>query len=282
MIQIDTMTDEGIISVDHCYLRVVTDGDSWSTHPNLQQATIERVGTQIALKKGPDDILVFTDNAQIKLNGDGLPANRDGNAIWVECTAIYAKITDEEITRYQNGDSIVTKSSREGYCVEQGTRKELRWAENDDNSIRVWITKYQNYLIRNILQMNVTFSEIVDTYENESGHTITYPVRLGKRRIDIKIEADLQGLEILMEMFKQPELLLFYKSPSDSCEQYGYFRKISDLQITTIARNPRFDNNPLLYQWQNKSPELSHFYPLDDGLQPHTGAYEFSVSLEEV
>ena len=80
----------------------------------------------------------------------------------------------------------------------------------------------------------------------------------------------------------QPELLLFYKSPSDSCEQYGYFRKTSDLQITTIARNPRFDNNPLLYQWQNKSPELSHFYPLDDGLQPHTGAYEFSVSLEEV
>lgn len=282
MIQIDTMTDEGIISVDHCYLRVVTDGDSWATHPNLQQATIERIGTQIALKKGTDDLVVFTEDAQIKLNGDGLPANRDGYAILVECTAIYTKITDEEITRYQNGDSIVTKSSREGYCIEQGTNKELRWAENDDNSIRVWITKYQNYLIRNILQMNVTFSEIVDTYENESGHTITYPVRLGKRRIDIKMEADLQGLEILMEMFKQPELLLFYKSPSDSCEQYGYFRKISDLQITTIARNPRFDNNPLLYQWQNKSPELSHFYPLDDGLQPHTGAYEFSVSLEEV
>lgn len=173
MIQIDTMTDEGIISVDHCYLRVVTDGDSWATHPNLQQATIERIGTQIALKKGKDDLVVFTEDAQIKLNGDGLPANRDGYAIWVECTAIYTKITDEEITRYQNGDSIVTKSSREGYCVEQGTRKELRWAENDDNSIRVWITKYQNYLIRNILQMNVTFSEIVDTYENESGHTIT-------------------------------------------------------------------------------------------------------------
>ena len=48
MIKIDTMTDEGIISVDHCYLRVVTDGDSWATPPNLQQATIERVGTQIA------------------------------------------------------------------------------------------------------------------------------------------------------------------------------------------------------------------------------------------
>ena len=63
MIQIDTMTDEGIISVDHCYLRVVTDGDSWATPPNLQQATIERVGTQIALKKGSDDIIVFTDNA---------------------------------------------------------------------------------------------------------------------------------------------------------------------------------------------------------------------------
>ena len=64
MIQIDTMTDEGIVSIDHCYLRVVTDGDSWETHPNLQQATVERVGTQIALKKDTDDILVFTDNAQ--------------------------------------------------------------------------------------------------------------------------------------------------------------------------------------------------------------------------
>ena len=61
----------------------------------------------------------------------------------------------------------------------------------------------------------------------------------------------------------------------------GYFRKTSDLQITTVSRNPKFDNNPFLYQMQSES-SVSYFYPLDDGLQPHTGAYEFSVSLEEV
>lgn len=287
MIQIDTMTDEGIVSIDHCYLRIVTDGDSWTTHTNLQQATIERVGTQIALKKGSDDILVFTDNAQIKLDGNGLPANRDGNAILVDCTAIYTLIeneVDSNYGKYINGDSIVTKSSRDGYCIEQSTGKEFRWAaEGDDNKrIRVWMVKYQNYLIRNVLQMDVSYSEDVNTYQNESGRTISYPVRLGKRKIAYKVETDLQGLDILTEIFQQPEILLFYKSASDSQEQYGYFRKTSDLQITTVSRNPKFDNNPFLYQWQYKSPELSHFYLLNDGLQPHTGAYEFSVSLEEV
>lgn len=286
MIQIDTMTDEGIVSIDHCYLRVVTDGDSWATHPNLQQATIERIGTQIALKKGSDDILVFTDNAQIKLDGDGLPANRNGNAILVDCTAIYTLIDDENDLNYgayQNGDSVVMKSSHKGYCVELNTRKEFRWfAEGDDGKkIRVWTTVYQNYLIRNVLQMDVTYSEDVNTYQNESGKTISYPVRLGKRKIAYKMETDLQGLDILTAIFRQPEILLFYKSASDSREQYGYFRKTSDLQITTVSRNPKFDNNPFLFQMQSES-SVSYFYPLDDGLQPHTGAYEFSVSLEEV
>ena len=286
MIQIDTMTDEGIVSIDHCYLRVVTDGSSWATPPNLQQATAERVGTQIALKKGSDDILVFTDNAQIRLDSDGLPANRNGNAILVDCTAIYALIEDENDLNYgayQNGDSIVMKSSHAGYCVEQSTRKEFRWfAEGDDGKkIRVWTTVYQNYLIRNVLQMNVTYSEDVNTYQNESGKTISYPVRLGKRKIEYKVETDLQGLDILTAIFRQPEILLFYKSASDSREQYGYFRKTSDLQITTVSRNPKFDNNPFLFQMQSES-STSYFYLLDDGLQPHTGAYEFSVSLEEV
>lgn len=286
MIQIDTMTDEGIVSIDHCYLRVVTDGSSWTTHPNLQQATAERVGTQIALKKGSDDILVFTDNAQIRLDSDGLPANRNGNAILVDCTAIYTLIEDENDLNYgayQNGDSIVMKSSHKGYCVELNTRKEFRWfAEGDDGKkIRVWATVYQNYLIRNVLQMDVTYSEDVNTYQNESGKTISYPVRLGKRKIAYKMETDLQGLDILTAIFRQPEILLFYKSASDSREQYGYFRKTSDLQITTVSRNPKFDNNPFLFQMQSES-STSYFYPLDDGLQPHTGAYEFSVSLEEV
>ena len=286
MIQIDTLTDAGIISVDHCYLRVVTDGYSWTTHPNLQQATIERVGTQIALKKGSDDIVVFTDNAQIRLDSKGFPANRDGYAVLVGCTAIYTLVEDEDNSnygKYINGDSVVTKSSHAGYCIEQSTRKEFRWAaEGDDGKkIRVWTTAYQNYLIRNVLQMDVAYSEDVNTYQNESSKTIAYPVRLGKRKIAYKVETDLQGLDILTEIFKQPEILLFYKSASDSQEQCGYFRKTSDLQITTVSRNPKFDNNPFLYQMQSKSP-TSYFYLLDDGLQQHTGAYEFSVSLEEV
>ena len=129
--------------------------------------------------------------------------------------------------------------------------------------------------------MDVAYSEDVNTYQNESGKTISYPVRLGKRKIEYKVETDLQGLDVLTEIFQQPEMLLFYKSASDSQEQCGYFRKTSDLQITTVSRNPKFDNNPFLYQMQSKSP-TSYFYLLDDGLQQHTGAYEFSVSLEEV
>lgn len=244
MIQIDTMTDEGIVSIDHCYLRVVTDGSSWTTHPNLQQATIERVGTQIALKKGSDDILVFTDNAQIKLDGDGLPANRNGNAILVDCTAIYTLIDDENDLNYgayQNGDSVVMKSSHKGYCVELNTRKEFRWfAEGDDGKkIRVWTTVYQNYLIRNVLQMDVTYSEDVNTYQNESGKTISYPVRLGKRKIAYKMETDLQGLDILTAIFRQPEICCFtslHRIAESSTDIFGK-RPTCRLQLSAATQN---------------------------------------------
>ena len=143
--------------------------------------------------------------------------------------------------------------------------------------------------MRNLLQFDVSYAETVNTYENESGQTITYPIRIGKRKIDLKIETDLQGLIMLKDYFSQPECFFFYRSTTDIEEQHGTFRKTSDVQIQTIANESNFRNSHLFDDASffcdvdsEYGDYLQRLYEFYKGNYYHTGAYEFSVSLEEV
>lgn len=300
MIQIYHKAEDSIEEANPCYIRFVTGGSTsdfgnWKTPSNLLDAKIEQVGTELALKKGSDDILVFTDHAQIKLDANGRAANRDGNGILVDCTEVFTKITDGDYAGdYQNSSGrIMRLPVTTGFCreVDPATGNLLERYRCDiinDTEIRVWIIEYHNYLIRQFLQFDVSYTEITNTYQNESGKTIQYPIRQGKRKIVLKLETNLNGLEHLKTFFQQPELLLFYQSPTDSAEQYGRFRKTADIQIQTISRNHSFDNHPFLYQLEAYGTNITYFWSLSEVLayqqkySDSSGIYELSVSLEEV
>ncbi len=299
MIQIYHKEDY-IEEANPCYIRFITSGSTsdfgdWKTPSNLLQADIERIGTELALKKGADDILVFTNRAQIKLDGNGRAANRDGYGILVDCTEIFTKIAEGDFAGdYQNNSGrVMHLLTTSGFCkeVDIATGNLLGRYRCDilnDTEIRVWIIEYHNYLIRQFLQFDISYSEISNTYQNESGMTIQYPIRQGKRKIDLKLETNLNGLEHLKTFFQQPELLLFYQSPTDSAEQYGRFRKTADIQIQTISRNHDFDNHPLLYQLAAYGTNTTYFWPLPEILayqqkySNSSGIYELSISLEEI
>lgn len=300
MIQIYHQTENYIEETNPCYVRLITGGSTsdfgdWKTPSNLLLADIERVGTELALKKGADDILVFTNHAQIKLDGNGRAANRDGNGILVDCTEVFTKITEGDYAGdYQNsGGRIMRLPVTTGFCreVDIATGNLLERYRCDiinDTEIRVWIIEYHNYLIRQFLQFDVSYTEIANTYQNESGMTIQYPIRQGKRKIALKLETNLNGLEHLKTFFQQPELLLFYQSPTDSAEQYGRFRKTADIQIQTVSRNHSFDNHPFLYQLEVYGTNITYFWSLPEvpayqqKYSDSSGIYEFSISLEEV
>jgi hypothetical protein len=309
MITIKHQQDDEIEETEACYIRLVTGGkDNWTTPSAFLSANtaIERIQatrngeteTEIAIRSGDDDLIVFTEDAQIRIDGRGRCANRDGNAILVGCTTIFYKITDGgtydgyyqdsasgRIMKTLETNGVVREVDPEtGETLE---RYRMDTYADDDSRIRVWLTEYGNYMLRQMLGFDTTYTEIKNTYQNESGATILYPVRQGQRKLDIKVETNLNGLEHLKAFFQQPELLLFYRSPTDAVEQFGKFQKTSDIQITSVSCSTDFGNNPFLWQIPAYT-DTAYFYPIEEVAsyyQTHTyqsGIYEFSVSLEEI
>ena len=237
--------------------------------------------------KNNHDVLVFRKDGTIRLDSNGHPANRKGNGIIEGCSV---QCTPQEDGTYLSEDGkIYTKDdSIPGICMDQNGNLFL-WNEDVHGKIRIWTIYYDNSLMRNLLQFDVSYAETVNTYENESGQTITYPIRIGKRKIDLKIETDLQGLIMLKDYFSQPECFFFYRSTTDIEEQHGTFRKTSDVQIQTIANESNFRNSHLFDDASffcdvdsEYGDYLQRLYEFYKGNYYHTGAYEFSVSLEEV
>ena len=264
---------------DIAYLRILTDGKSWTTHKNLKNAILS--GSCLYDTNGKL-LLAFTEDGRIR-QYEGRYCDQNGYTIYDTCTTVYTKQEDDTYT--DGNGSIVTKKNpdadlKNGYCTDQNSVLMI-WESigEDDSQIHVWTTTYENFLIRNFLQFDVSESELVNTYQNESGRTILYPIRQGKRKISLKIETDLNGLAHLKEYFNQPSLLLYYKSPADIAEQNGIFRKTSDIQTETVKKGHFFDNSPIF--WDSQVEEIGFSRPVLDAEQ-NTGIYELSVSLEEV
>lgn len=270
------------------YLRVLKIGNNadvsssgtWATLDDL--GTVTKDGTDTIIEQNGHDVLVFRKDGTIRLDKNEHPANREGYAIIAGCTE---KCTPQGDGEYIGESGTVYKKDPAfpGTCYDQSG--DIFLLEDDiDNNIRVWTTYYQNRLFRNLLEFNVSYSETVNTYENEKGRTIQYPVRVGKRKISLKVETNLHGLAILKDYFSQNEFFFFFRSTTDEVEQNGTFRKTSDIQIQTIANEPDFRNVHLFGDVPNSdtSSEYGEYVQLYLGNDNHTGAYEFSASLEEV
>lgn len=309
MITIYRPSDDTTDSIDPCYLQIISVGttDDFGTSiemaSSLKAATIERSNNGgLVCKDGTDDFLYLTKDGQIQIDGSGKPANPDGYALISEkSTEVFAKIVDESSALngyYQgtvSGRLIEPPDDSAIFVTEVDDSKQplgvFRFSKESDTDagipqIRVWLVEYHNFLIRQFITFDVSYSEIVNTYENENGNTIQYPIRLGKRKINLELETDIGGLEALKTFFQSAELLLLYKSPSDATIQYGHFRKTSDIQIQVEHRNGSFGNCPFLYQQLEFSEAKGYFYDLST-LETRlnyqdVGIYRFSVSLEEV
>ena len=291
MIQLKHKKEDYIEEISPVYIQLIAGGSygiatnfNWQTATTLQDTTIERVSNGIVFKSGDIDILALDDNARIRLTDIGLPADHEnGNAIITKNTEVFTKV-DGTVSNYQSSDGRTVDLRTPDFCYDLSTGKMYRANKDSDTELRVWTTEYHNYLIHQFTKFDVSYAEITNTYENESGHTIQYPVRIGKRKIDFDLECNLDALDILMGFFQQSEILMLYQSPTDAVEQFGVFRKTSDIQIQTISKNPSYCNNPFLYQALEHNTKNGYFYELQE-LQKgknQTGIYYISVSLEEV
>lgn len=72
-------------------------------------------------------------------------------------------------------------------------------------------------------------------FTNESGHTITYPVRMQKKRIAVTAELYGNEYELFMKILEQPEFYCVFQNPDG--EKAGYFTVTSDISITKIMPN---------------------------------------------
>lgn len=292
MIKLKNLKADYIEEISPVYIQLIAGGSygiasnfSWQMATTLQDTTIERVPNGIAFKSGDIDILALDENACIRLTGIGLPADHEnGNAIITRNTEIFTKV-DGTVNNYQSSDGKRVFAMRTPeFCYDLSTNKMYRVDRLSDTELRIWTTEYHNYLIRQFTKFDISYTEITNTYENESGYTIQYPVLVGKRKINFELECNLNALSILKEFFQQPEILILYQSPTDAAEQFGTFRKTSDIQIQTISKNPNYYNNPILYQKLESGTNDGYFYELQELYKEknQTGLYYLSVSLEEV
>ena len=291
MIQLKHRKEDYIEEISPVYIQLITGGSygiatnfNWQMATTLQDTTIEQVSNGIVFKSGDVDILALDEDARIRLTDIGLPADHvNDNAIITKNTEVFTKV-DGTVNNYQSDDGrtvILTDLNR---CRDLNTNRVYRANRDSDTELRVWTTEYHNYLIHQFTKFNVSYSEITNTYENETGHTLQYPVRLGKRKIELELECNLDTLNILTEFFQKSEIFMLYKSPTDAVEQFGMFRKTSDIKMQTISKNPHYYNNPFLYQKLEDVTNNGYFYELQElyAVENQTGIYYISVSLEEV
>ena len=141
----------------------------------------------------------------------------------------------------------------------------------------------KEYTLRNFLRFDVSYSEETKTYQNESGRKIIYPVRSGKRRIAMTIEANTMYLDVLRQLFSAAEIHLKYIDGMDietdtignikHLVQEGDFYKSSDISIKRIADSRTAMRNAGISCSGGRLGKYDRF---------GRGAYEFSVALEEV
>ncbi|MGN0592502.1 MAG: hypothetical protein ACI4JQ_04600 [Ruminococcus sp.] len=139
------------------------------------------------------------------------------------------------------------------------------------------------YVLRNILKFDVSYSEEKRSYKNESGRMILYPVRTGKRSISLTIEANTIYLDVLRKLFAPTEIHLRYMDGMEADTdcignirhriQEGIFYKSSDISIRRAADSRVALNNAGIHCSYGKLGAYDRF---------GRGAYEFSVTLEEV
>ena len=86
--------------------------------------------------------------------------------------------------------------------------------------------------IPRISSYDLSCFSLKNQFTSESGHTITYPVRMQKKRIAVTAEIYGDEYETFMEILKNPEFFCIFRNPDG--EKSGYFMVTSDISVTKI------------------------------------------------
>ncbi|MDE5584142.1 MAG: hypothetical protein K2J08_10625 [Ruminococcus sp.] len=108
--------------------------------------------------------------------------------------------------------------------------------------------------VSRISEYNISAFSLKNTFTGESGNTVTYPVRMHKKRIDFTAEMTNYEYSQFIEIIKKPEISCAYKSPESENLAEGIFTVTSDISVVKIM---------------SETPENSLFYAV-------------SLTLEEV
>ncbi|MDE6087441.1 MAG: hypothetical protein K2G25_03555 [Oscillospiraceae bacterium] len=98
--------------------------------------------------------------------------------------------------------------------------------------LKIGISEEEMFELDKISGYDLSCFSLKNQFTSESGHTITYPVRMQKKRIAVTAEIYGDEYEAFMEILEQPEFYGIFQNPDG--EKSGFFTVTSDISVTKI------------------------------------------------
>ncbi|MDE6005484.1 MAG: hypothetical protein K2G88_08885 [Oscillospiraceae bacterium] len=98
--------------------------------------------------------------------------------------------------------------------------------------LKIGVSEENLLAVSRISSYDLSSFSLKNQFTSESGHTITYPVRMQKKRIAVTAEIYGNEYETFMSILKNPEFYCNFRNPDG--EKSGYFTLTSDISVTKI------------------------------------------------
>ena len=98
--------------------------------------------------------------------------------------------------------------------------------------LKIGVSEEDLLAISRISGYDLSNFSLKNQFTSESGHTITYPVRMQKKRIAVTAEIYGDEYEEFMKILENPEFYCIFRNPDS--EKSGFFTVTSDISVTKI------------------------------------------------
>lgn len=98
--------------------------------------------------------------------------------------------------------------------------------------LKIGVSEEDLFAVSRISDYDLSCFSLKNQFTSESGHTITYPVRMQKKRIAVTAEIYGNEYEPFMKILENPEFFCIFRNPDG--EKSGFFTVTSDITVTKI------------------------------------------------
>lgn len=109
--------------------------------------------------------------------------------------------------------------------------------------LKIGVSEEDLLAISRISGYDLSNFSLKNQFISESGHAITYPVRMQKKRIAVTAEIYGDEYEQFMKILENPEFYCVFRNPDG--EKSGFFTVTSDISVTKIMNETA--EKPTLY-----------------------------------